>query len=617
MVLRINLLFAFLAFSLFSPAGAKINKDSVSVYKRNITKYFIHKPDSAILNLRRFLAFKNEFSDSLLARTYNKMGVSFGQLERQDSARSYFRKAAEVADRAKMKGNIYHNWAQSERFAGNYDSAFQVLDQAERYYRNSQFFRGLGMVYTERGTVYMNKRRLDEAIPQLNEAVALFKKIKDSDYIIYAQQELANCYIQNDKFAFAFTLYKELLPRLKRTNSINYFSSLYNYGKCLIHKKAIDEAEQVYQQTLDFFRENGRRKFYYAALGQLGKISALKGKPTEAAQQYAKAFYGLWKLKSNRLESVTMDYLNLLYQMKQTQKALKVIRQFEEQSSEKVRLSERDHIAFLEVAGKVFAANNLFKKAYTATHHAAFLKDSMRGKENRLRMDSLQAKYRQKYQLQQNRLLSQSLQMVMNKNRRKQILILVGAVVLVIILIGARVIYKKQRKKIQLEQEVAVHLDEAKQNLESKLAVERTLLEERKQKLKDQERELVANSLQIAHVKNAITAVVKQKGENSSVHQLKRRLKAVLHQLKDWDLFRKKFVEVYPDFLEQIKKEHPTLTNKDLDFCALVKLNLSNKEIATLLNISHQSVITKKYRLRKKIGSSRETDTLEDWIASF
>src|SRR5699024_8563159 len=103
MVLRINLLFAFLAFSLFSPAGAKINKDSVSFYKRNITKYFIHKPDSAILNLRRFLAFKNEFSDSLLARTYNKMGVSFGQLERQDSARSYFRKAAEVADRAKMK----------------------------------------------------------------------------------------------------------------------------------------------------------------------------------------------------------------------------------------------------------------------------------------------------------------------------------------------------------------------------------------------------------------------------------------------------------------------------------------------------------------------------------
>src|SRR5699024_455464 len=267
-----------------------------------------------------------------------------------------------------------------------------------------------------------------------------------------------------------------------------------------------------------FFRENGSRKFYYASLGELGKISVLQGKLKEAVPLYDSAFSGLWKLKSNRLESVTVDYLHLLHRVGQTQKALKVIRQFEERSSGQVRLSERDHIGFLEAAEKIFAANKLFEKAYIASNRAAFLKDSLREQENNRLIDSLQAKYRHKYQLQQNKLLSQSLQIVMSKNKRKKILLILGAVVLVIMLIGARIIYRKQRKKIQLEQEVAFHLDEAKQILESKLAMERMLFEERKQKLRNQKREFVANSLQIAHVKNAITAVIKEKGENGSAH---------------------------------------------------------------------------------------------------
>ena len=54
-------------------------------------------------------------------------------------------------------------------------------------------------------------------------------------------------------------------------------------------------------------------------------------------------------------------------------------------------------------------------------------------------------------------------------------------------------------------------------------------------------------------------------------------------------------------FLRKIKTKHPGLTPNDLRLCAYLRLNLSSKEIAPLLNISPRSVEVKRYRLRKKM----------------
>jgi DNA-binding CsgD family transcriptional regulator len=45
--------------------------------------------------------------------------------------------------------------------------------------------------------------------------------------------------------------------------------------------------------------------------------------------------------------------------------------------------------------------------------------------------------------------------------------------------------------------------------------------------------------------------------------------------------------------------------------CAFLKMNLSSKEIAPLLNLSVRGVETLRYRLRKKIGLEREENLLE------
>ena len=77
-----------------------------------------------------------------------------------------------------------------------------------------------------------------------------------------------------------------------------------------------------------------------------------------------------------------------------------------------------------------------------------------------------------------------------------------------------------------------------------------------------------------------------------------------LNNNDDWKFFEEAFNNADKDFLKKVKFTHPTLTNNDLRLCAYLRLNLSSKEIAPLLNISLSSVEIKRYRLRKKMKLS-------------
>tara|TARA_B110000444_G_scaffold10189_1_gene8739 strand:- start:489 stop:3287 length:2799 start_codon:yes stop_codon:yes gene_type:complete len=89
-----------------------------------------------------------------------------------------------------------------------------------------------------------------------------------------------------------------------------------------------------------------------------------------------------------------------------------------------------------------------------------------------------------------------------------------------------------------------------------------------------------------------------------------------LNNQDDWKFFEEAFNNADKDFLKKVKDYHPTLTNNDLRLCAYLRLNLSSKDIAPLLNISLSSVEIKRYRLRKKMNLSRN-EGLTDHLLSL
>jgi len=84
----------------------------------------------------------------------------------------------------------------------------------------------------------------------------------------------------------------------------------------------------------------------------------------------------------------------------------------------------------------------------------------------------------------------------------------------------------------------------------------------------------------------------------------------------DWEIFEALFDQAHENFFKRLKQSFPDLTQSDLKLCAYLKLNLSSKEIAPLLNISIRGVEIRRYRLRKRLSLTSD-DNLVEYIMQF
>jgi len=171
-------------------------------------------------------------------------------------------------------------------------------------------------------------------------------------------------------------------------------------------------------------------------------------------------------------------------------------------------------------------------------------------------------------------------------------------------------------------------LKEGKLIEENNLLLEIAALENEQQlmKLKNEQlssdmnsknRELAVSTMSLIK-KDELLTLIKNDLKQSSTGDSPRNIKSVISTItkniteeNSWTVFKEAFDNADTDFLKKIKHIHPSLTPNDLRLCAYLRLNLSSKEIAPLLNISVRSVEIKRYRLRKKMDLDHEQGLVE------
>ena len=84
----------------------------------------------------------------------------------------------------------------------------------------------------------------------------------------------------------------------------------------------------------------------------------------------------------------------------------------------------------------------------------------------------------------------------------------------------------------------------------------------------------------------------------------------------DWAIFQTNFDRIHEKFFRNLLINFPDLTPNDLRFCAYLRLNLSSKDIAHLMNITLKGVEVGRYRVRKKIGIP-STKSLTEFMIEF
>lgn len=178
---------------------------------------------------------------------------------------------------------------------------------------------------------------------------------------------------------------------------------------------------------------------------------------------------------------------------------------------------------------------------------------------------------------------------------------------------------KNQRDILKQKYEIEKLASEKdRENFSNKISATEKRFKENELNYKNSQ--LISTTMLLTH-KNKKMNQVKNKVSSMAKDVLDRKLKSELKNIievinsefvveKDWSRFEDHFNEVHEDFIKRLKDTYPELTLTYLRLCAYLRLNLSTKEIASLMNISQRGVEKSRSRLRKKLNLSPEVNII-------
>lgn len=186
------------------------------------------------------------------------------------------------------------------------------------------------------------------------------------------------------------------------------------------------------------------------------------------------------------------------------------------------------------------------------------------------------------------------------------------ATYLVLVIATFWIVLKIKNKQFEKEKRIL----ERENQKALRLKIAEHLKEKLQEELKNKSKELAAATMNVAQKNEVFIKVRDSLNEmlENTPDKERRRLNSLIKLLDDeindesyWEQFELHFNALNDDFLNRLKKQYTELTHKDLKMCAFIRMNLSNKEIASLLNITTRGVEASRLRLRKKIDLDKDT----------
>jgi len=115
-----------------------------------------------------------------------------------------------------------------------------------------------------------------------------------------------------------------------------------------------------------------------------------------------------------------------------------------------------------------------------------------------------------------------------------------------------------------------------------------------------------------------VKAIRKSKGSTrlTALNQLEKEILNNINPENNLNAIWQKTNEMNLEFNQQLKQQHPGLSENELDFCGLIRMNFSMKDIAILKEVALKSVNMARYRLKIKLGLEHE-DNLDEYLQTF
>ena len=535
--------------------------------------------------------------------------------------------------------------------------------------RMMEFLTNIGWTYYYQGKYNQALTSFDEAMLMFNIYWKQHPNHSDIDVFNYAKllNNKATIYTKQGYYDSAIVSFKESLEFRQNNNAgpEHIAPALLNIGAVCYKNGNYTLANEYFNNALTKYIEIQDSARIASCYSNLGMVSKKTGNNLKAIEYYEKALEIKLIIKDTRGRIITLNNLGTLYlQTNDLEKAKEYLTQALKLNSES-RYKRSLAVSFQNLANYYYLTNNLSKaiesgiksleimkekgqradieevylvlanayekqgkfetslkyfKLHKSIHDSIFNAES-RENYNKLQLQLETTQKERKIESLKKEQEKQILQNQILKNEKQNYIATIIIIIFLIIIVGFVVLMKRKKdKQIQRQMDI-VHRKE-KELAIAELEKSKLKEEELQQSILYKSKQLSTHALHMMQKNTMLQEIqsdIKELSKKASIDEkpnykrINQLISQSLRSHKDWDVFKLYFEDVNKDFYKKLKEINPDLTTNDHRLCALIKLNMNSKEMASVLNVAPNSIKSSRYRLKKKLGLGIEAD-LEEFI---
>ena len=543
--------------------------------------------------------------DKGIAAAFQRKGIIWGYRGNVKKARENYLKAIEVhqrLDHELIAATLIFNLGLLYQEQGNYDSALVFNEKAAEiflsYNDSLKYASSLDLfssIHNEKGNYFLNLKYATEAadifhkygdelreadalikigmgfgvledyrsaIEYYESAIKLYRKHQDKHWENFAIQKIAQAYLSMNDLTKADSIIDYSLQLSDSLGAIQTLSEGYDVkGEIFFAKGEFNRAIEYFQKALKTNEDAADSTFIATEHISIGRCYQQLGLSDKAMNSYLSVLP--ISLKMDVKENLKTIYANV---------------------------SE-----LYEHSGNEGQAFNYYKKYVN-------VKDSIYNNEKSRLIADMQTKYDTDRKEKEIALQNQTITILEQKAEIQELIrmrLIVSIVVVVIFfLLGFYVLWLRMKKN-KLKQEIE----------NERLTFE---LDLKKRELTTHTLHIIQKNELLENLQSKVTEL-KQKDVNhgSSYNQITRLINTNRLIERDWGNFKSVFEQVHPDFFTKLKSLYANISANELRMAAMMKMNLNTKEMASILNITPESVKKARYRMRKKFDLVAESNVQE------
>ncbi|WP_198145100.1 tetratricopeptide repeat protein [Microscilla marina] len=601
--------------------------------------FYKESPKEAEAYCQQIIALAQELKKpQVILSTRFNMALLYDQLKIYDKALSYYTQCLKLSQQLKdtqTTMEVYACLAEMYQTKSDYDKALESYQKALAMQQKSRDSMGVANTYNNVGMVYSSKGNYKQAFAMYFKALAIQEKLKptrdNKERLANTINNIGVLYYEQKDYPKAKEYYERNLKiSLENKNEESIATAYNNLALVFEHTHQYPQAEAYYKKCIQL----GKKIDYQQILGWAYNGMAII---RQKAGQYAKA--EKWvnqaidiRKKLGMSEDLTQSYntlgKNYLLQ-KQYNKAMTYYQKAAD-IGKKIGnlLNYKDALKGLSICLEAVGKPARALANYRLYHQ---ISDSLINTENIRKIAYLAATIDFKKEKTALKLSRQKERAVFAKDTRQRkytqrITYMSLGVALMLVVVLWLFYFSKQKSNRALTllnkqisdaneriiQETNARRDTEKEKLQSEVKL-------KNQQLASQTLHMLQKNQILNDLKTLVGEVRKQKDLNDAKAKFSRLANLIDHGInldKDWEGFQRIFEQLHPEFYANLKNSYPVLTSNDLHLCALLKLNLSSREISDLLGIAQESLKVKRYRLRQKMGLDSDKN-LNEFILTF